>query len=257
MFTNDFNPFEVLEKEVVKQDLKDVIEKTRKKKSFSLDKTVSRIALLHLAHLSTAWVNALGVINEWQDKRVLKKFHIAQLNYLFNHPRDLKSVLEANLAICAIILYHSYSITQLGKNVSDGLGMFWYALKNLSFEKGLEESRKEVESRMERNMWNILLSPIVLLMNQKYTIKKNEILCDTFLSDIVEEGCMHSSVDSLCTEVVFKSFMTTTILLYFKNRKYEYKKYIDTQSKEDICDIIDCHINFFLSTIERDERIGL
>lgn len=257
MFTKDYNPFEVLEKNDVKRDFNDIIEKVRKKKSINYGEKVANAAIMHLAHLSVAWVNALGKINEWQNKKELNKYHIAQLNYLEKHPEDLKKVVESNLAVCAIILYHSYSLTQVGGNVTDALNMFWCALKNLSLDKGFEESQQDVKKRREKNMWNILLSPIALLMNQKHVIGKNITLCDNILADIVEEGSRHSDVDSLCTETVFTSFMTSTILKFFKNDKYIYKRYMDMQSGKDACDTIDSHIDFFLSNIEQSDRINL
>ncbi len=257
MFTNDFNPFEVLERDEVKRDFNDIIEKVRKKESFNYGKKAANVAIMHLAHLSVAWVNALGMINEWQNKKELNKIHIAQLIYLEKHPEDLKKVVEANMAVCTIILYHSYSISQVGGNVTDALNMFWCALKNLSLDKGFEESQQAVYKRREKNMWNILLSPIALLMNQKYVIGKNKTLCDNILADIVEEGSRHSDVDSLCTETIFTSFMKTTIFEYFKNDKYSYKRYMDMQFGKDACGTIDSHIDFFLSNIQQSDRIYL
>lgn len=257
MFTSDFNPFEILNKNEVQKNLNEVIDKICKKGDSNIGGRVTRLAMMNLAHLSTFWINALGKINQWHNKKEIKKFHIAQLNYLLKHPGDLKKVLEANLVVCAIIHYHSYSISQLGGNVTDAFNALWYAIKNLSLDKGFEESQKDIEKREERNMWNILLSPIAMLMNQKYLIGDNKSLCESLLADIVEEGSRYSNVDSLCTEAVFNSFMDKSILNYLKSDKIRYKKYIDIQSKDDFCETIDSHIDFFLKYIEDPERIYL
>lgn len=255
MFTTDFNPFEILKKDEVQLNLNEIIDKAQRKESSNYGRTVARVALMRLAHMSTSWINALGKINEWQNGKELKRFHISQLNYLSYHPEDLKNVLEANLAICAIILYDSYSMTQLGGNVTDALNYLWNAVKNLSFEEGFEETESEIEKRRQRNMWNILLSPIALIMNEKFIIGENKIICEQLLADIVENGSRFSDVDSLCTKAVFDSFMNSTILDYFKSNKHKYKKYMSTQ--DNICETIDSHVDFFLSHIESSDRIRL
>lgn len=257
MFTSDFNPFEILNKSEVQKNLNEVIDKVSKKGSPNIGGTATRLAMMNLAHLSTFWINALGKINQWQNKKEINKFHIAQLNYMQEHPDDLKKVVEANLVVCAIIHFHTYSIAQLGGNVTDAFNTLWCAIKNLSLDKGFEESQKDVEKRKERNMWNILLSPVALLMNEKYLIGENKSQCDSLLANIIEEGSRHSDVDSLCKEAVFNSFMEKSILNYLKNDKDRYKKYIDTQSKEDFCETIDSHIDFFLKYIEDPERMSL
>lgn len=257
MYTNDFNPFEILKKDEVQRSLNDIISKVQNKESPNYGRAATRAALLHFAHMSTSWINALGKINEWQNEKELKKFHISQLNYLQYHPEDLKNVLESNLAICTIILYHSYSMTQIGENVTDALNCLWNAVKNLSFDEGFEETQKEIENRKQRNMWNILLSPIALLMNEKYVIGENKSLCEQLLSDIVEKGSQYSDVDSLCTEAVFDSFMKSNVLDYFKSSKHGYKKYMDSHYNNDVCETIDSHIEFFLSNIETSDRIYL
>ena len=106
-------------------------------------------------------------------------------------------------------------------------------------------------------MWNILLSPIALLMNEKYVIGENKRLCEQLLVDIIEEGSLYSDVDSLCTDAVFDSFMKSSILNYFKFNKHGYKKYMDSQYNNDVCETIDSHIDFFLSNIESSDRIYL
>lgn len=257
MYTNDFNPFEILKKDEVQRNLNEIISKAQNKESSNYKRVATRAALLHLAHMSTSWINALGKINEWHNGKELKKFHISQLNYLLRHPEDLNNVLEANLAICAIILYHSYSITQIGGNVTDALNCLWNAIKNLSFDEGFEETQKEIRNREQRNMWNILLSPIALLMNEKYVIGENKRLCEQLLADIIEEGSLYSDVDSLCTDAVFDSFMKSNVLNYFKFNKHGYKKYMDSQYNNDVCETIDSHIDFFLSNIESSDRIYL
>lgn len=257
MFTSDFNPFEILNNNEVQKNLNEVVNKVKKKGSPNIGGTVTRYAMMNLAHFSTFLINTLGKINQWQNKKEINKFHIAQLNYLLKHPDDLKKVVEANLVVCAIIHYHSYSIAQLSGNVTDTFNTLWCAIKNLSFDKGFKESQKDIEKRKERNMWIILLSPVALLMNHKYLIGEDKSQCELLLADIIEEGNRHSDVDSLCTEAVFNSFMDNSILNYLKKDKDRYKKYIDIQSKEDFCDIIDSHIDFFLKYIEDPERINL
>ena len=213
MFAKDFNPFSILNKNEVQKDLNDIIDKINKKSSSNYGRTAANFVVMHIAHLSTSWINALGKINEWQNQKEINRFHVAQLNYLLNHPSDLSMVVESNMVICAIMLYHSYSITQIGGNVTDALNAFWCSIKNLSIDKGFEESQKEVNDRREKNMWNILLSPIVLLMNQKYHIGKNIKLCEKYIANIVETGILYHNVDSLCTEAIFENFMKETIFV--------------------------------------------
>ena len=64
MYTNDFNPFEIFKKDEVQRNLNEIISKAQNKKSSNYKRAATRAALLHLAHMSTSWINALGTINE-------------------------------------------------------------------------------------------------------------------------------------------------------------------------------------------------
>ena len=255
MFSSDFDPFEILKNEDVRKNVHKAINKAMEKQNSSLGSTASRLALLHLAHLSTSWVNVLGTICEWQNNKVIKQVHISQLNHLIEHPDDLPMVVEANFAVCAAVMFNSYSMKQIGENLSDAFDTMWYALKNLSLDKGFEESQEKSKSRKEKNMWNVLLQPIVLLMNTKYIIHTKEELCQSILTNIIEEGCKYKNIDSICTKAIFDSFMQSSVLNYFKNNKEHYKIY--TNSTKDNYDSINYCIDFLISNIKDPNRIGL
>lgn len=220
MVNKEYNPYEILDIEIVRKHFSDIAQKMQSESFFS-SKNIRRSLANRTFCFLTGTTNFVGVgyakLNEIGQKYNFKKFMCDQINYLEKHPDKIKQEVKVNLVIASILFHSVYRIKEINNVFSRGANYIWKMAENFSITEGIMEGGLEEEKQWQEKMWFVLKNPIALILNH-YIINQrmswNEV--HSMISLLFRAGESSNNILDLTLQKMHPLF-ETNIISYLQN----------------------------------------
>ena len=261
---NNYNPYDILKAEEVKDLLDSAIARIPLNKKNSSRELITKAVLSHATGVTNFVGVGLAKILEIGNDYNLQQLQREQITYLKNHPEDLERQLRFNLIITTLILENTFYIKTKMDFMGSAARFIRNWVKTRSFTEGMVETMVQSHEREEGEKWTVLKSPICLLMNSCFLNKNiSSDRRDRCLLDLIRSGEKTGSITELCLYQFDGSFLNGTIREYLANSFNELVGYSErchkeipqlSQLKDKCVDLKDQWIEELNKTVEESDK---
>lgn len=199
------NPYDILKNDKAKRMLEntkvfvnrpDILKKA--------ENTVANYTFSYITGATCFLGSAFALLSEIGGKSNFKEYLIEQITYLAKRPSEFDKELRYNIVLSALYFKYLFNVRNNANRFQNCVQLLWNMIKKRSIMDGMVESCIATSRRDNKDMWFILSSPVVLILNQHLY---NNIVVER-ATDYIKEIIRVGSSSSDIIDVMVTSFPT-------------------------------------------------
>ena len=233
--TEYFDPFDVFDSKIVKQNLGLTIDAIKPPKmiSFKSAQDFLERSIFTKYILIPNPVGAFFSISHRLTKDSVRLCLKEQIIFLKKHPSFLEEEMRYCLIASAILLNMSGGLKhKTTEHIVWGVNILKHSILNFNFLKGVDKAGEIVDEKQKIYVWEVLRYPIALLLNHCFVseqIPYREI--ENYIHELIDVGFKSVDIKSMCNYNI-SFFDNQSISFFIENHFEELKDHFEQYKSE-------------------------